>query len=59
MKLVTGRGGRLLCADQNFNPHEREARDGWAGRRRYRFRHFNPHEREARDCQCFPPILSL
>ena len=47
---------------ENFNPHEREARDagheGTAPLRAY----FNPHEREARDlCGCFldGDILSI
>ena len=35
----------------DFNPHEREARDGIHYFFAYPFDDFNPHEREARDFQ--------
>ena len=38
-----------MCND-NFNPHEREARDYLPCLTSSAQSHFNPHEREARDC---------
>ena len=49
MKLVTLREPRRNGESRDFNPHEREARDGGRAGRSRSQRDFNPHEREARD----------
>ena len=38
-----------MRSEEDFNPHEREARDFHHERRDGVEQHFNPHEREARD----------
>ena len=49
VKLVTRSGPYKRRSSADFNPHEREARDGMISLCRCKYKHFNPHEREARD----------
>ena len=54
VKLVTPRHLPRLPRGDDFNPHEREARD-WLRCILWRRRdYFNPHEREARDVTMSP-----
>ena len=49
VKLVTAALPEEWTPGQDFNPHEREARDQHRHLPLNRSQHFNPHEREARD----------
>ena len=49
VKLVTHLAPSRPSLKNNFNPHEREARDGHLLSKLIAGHYFNPHEREARD----------
>ena len=46
---MTRQNSVVVTERQNFNPHEREARDQFAAMIAAATGDFNPHEREARD----------
>ena len=46
---MTNRVNKLRFRRNNFNPHEREARDPTSSCALTTLMYFNPHEREARD----------
>ena len=51
VKLVTKRQEIFTTQKNDFNPHEREARDESTRQTQARRWYFNPHEREARDAK--------